>query len=416
MINYGLDDAFGIARDGALGTKHLLKIENLDPFTTYHFRVVSADKDNNTTATAGFVFTTKGKKGVDRIIKEIKKIVDPEELKKVIVAAQEQAEQIEKPPVVVGAAKVIPTENSATVTWVTDRDSTSEVELSPEGEYNPSAKDPYSIKQGNPNEHVTKHMVEVIGLDPATTYHFHVRSKDTSNLVGVSPDDSFDTKSQLPTIKNIRVTKVQEESATISWTTPIPAKGVVQYTNLRTKATKSAGNPAFATNQSIVLTGLEFGTRYNVVIVATNKAGDNYESKPVSFITIRDVVPPVITKVKNESTLFTGEDSKVQTIISWLTDEPASCQVFYTQGLVKNDGAGESLQKESNPVTDHTQVVVGFTAGTVYKFWISCEDVAHNPTQSEDYVLITPIREKNIIDIILENFQGTFGWVNKIGK
>ena len=28
----------------------------------------------------------------------------------------------------------------------------------------------------------------------------------------------------------------------------------------------------------------------------------------------------------------------------------------------------------------------------------------------------SPIKEKSIIDVILQNFQGTFGWVNKIGK
>jgi hypothetical protein len=132
---------------------------------------------------------------------------------------------------------------------------------------------------------------------------------------------------------------------------------------------------------------------------------------------VRDVIPPVISKVRNESTLYPGEDTKVQTILSWVTDEPSICQVYYSQGLVKNaNGEGDSLPIETGAVTDHTQVVVGFTPGTVYKFWMVCNDEANNPTQSEDYVLITPIKEKNIIDIILENFQGTFGWVNKIGK
>jgi hypothetical protein len=47
---------------------------------------------------------------------------------------------------------------------------------------------------------------------------------------------------------------------------------------------------------------------------------------------------------------------------------------------------------------------------------MDCADEAGNTSKSDDFVLITPIKEKNIIDIILENFQGTFGWVNKIGK
>jgi hypothetical protein len=31
-------------------------------------------------------------------------------------------------------------------------------------------------------------------------------------------------------------------------------------------------------------------------------------------------------------------------------------------------------------------------------------------------VLITPDKQKSIVDVILQNFQGTFGWVNNIGK
>jgi hypothetical protein len=180
---------------------------------------------------------------------------------------------------------------------------------------------------------------------------------------------------------------------------------------------KIAGSPIFVSNQKIQLTGLEFGTRYTATITATNQAGDNYDSKPFAFLTTRDVVPPEISKVKNESTLFPGDDAKVQTIVSWVTDEPASCQVFYTQGLVHDASTqANSFPKEVDPITNHTQVIVGFAPGTVYKFWLVCDDIAGNETQSEDYVMITPIKEKNIIDIILENFQGAFGWVNKVGK
>jgi hypothetical protein len=165
------------------------------------------------------------------------------------------------------------------------------------------------------------------------------------------------------------------------------------------------------------VTGLEFGTRYQATVFATNEAGDETAGKPFVFITVRDVIPPQISKVTNESTLYPSEDTKVQTIITWQTDEPANCTVSYTQGLVHDENnQGDSLPTETNPLTDHTQVIVGFAPATVYKFWVICADPSGNESKSDDFVLITPIKEKNIIDIILENFQGTFGWVNKIGK
>lgn len=420
-VNYGLDTSVGIVRDPTFDKKeHTLKIENLEPLTTYHFRAVSTDGEGNKSATAGFVFTTKGNDAdlAKKINTEIKKVKDTKALEEIVAQVKETASDILRPPAILGATRVRAETTEATITWSTDRESNSVVYAVPEGEYNAADKNTYSIVQGDPKESTKKHTVVLIGLDPSTTYHFKATSEDKVGLRGESEDDTFKTKSILPDISNIRVTRVQENSAWVSWSTGnVRAKGVVNYTNTRTKVSKSMGDPVFTTNHSVQLTGLEFGTRYTITIVATNEGGDNVESKQQSFVTVRDVVPPAIAKVNNESTLFPGEDTKIQTIISWQTDEPTTCQVFYTQGLIHAEGdAGDALPPESNPVTTHTQVIVGFAPATVYKFWMTCQDEARNKSQSEDFVLITPIKEKNIIDIILENFQGTFGWVNNIGK
>ncbi len=417
-INYGLDAAVGTVRDPSFSKKaHSLTIENLDPSTTYHFRVVSADEQGNKNATAGFVFTTKGSEAA-KAIKEIKKIKDPEALKEIVEAVKEVASDLLRAPSIIGLPKVSFEENSVIITWSTDREAGSVVELQPEDEFDPQSSDPYSITQGDSNASEKAHTVEVIGLLPSTVYHFRVRSEDAAGLAGVSEDDTFRTKSLLPEITNVQTSRIQESSAVVSWSTRnVKSKGIVSYTNLRTKRTQSTGNPVYATEQRVLLAGLEFGTRYSAIITATNEAGDNVDSKPFTFVTVRDVVPPEIAKVNNESTLFPSEDTKVQTIVSWITDEPAYCQVFYTQGLVKQEGdEGDSFPEEVNPLENHTQVIVGFAPATVYKFWMKCRDESRNESQSEDYVLITPIKEKNIIDIILENFQGTFGWVNKVGK
>jgi len=63
----------------------------------------------------------------------------------------------------------------------------------------------------------------------------------------------------------------------------------------------------------------------------------------------------------------------------------------------------------------HVEVIVDFAPATVYQFWLTCDDEAGNSVDSENFVLFTPIQEKNIIDIIIENFESTFGWVKNIG-
>lgn len=420
-INFGLDARFGTVRDSAFDKKdHELTIDDLEPATTYHFRVVSTDVDGNKNTTAGFVFTTKDdqQKIKERIIEDLEKITEPESIIEINEKVKDVAGDILKPPTILGLPRVTVDQTTATIVWTTDRESSSMVYLAPESDYNGGTSD-YTIAQGDPNESVTRHVVEVIGLDPSTLYHFKVVSDDATGLTGESEDDTFRTKSILPSVRNVQVSRIQEKSAVISWDTGgVLARGIVEYTNTRTRLTKVAGSSVFAAQQNVLLADLEFGTRYSAIVRTTNEDGDNAESSPFQFITIRDVIAPEITKVKNESTLFPGEDVKIQTIIAWETDEPATCQVFYSQGLstgTSNDGAEFTL-KETNPLTSHTQVIVGFTPATVYQFWIVCNDEGQNESRSEDFVLITPIKEKSIIDIILQNFQGTFGWVENIGK
>ncbi len=417
-VNYGLDSSYGLVRDPTIASKtHTLTITNLDPATNYHFQVESSDSQGNKSATAGFVFTTPGSQS-QKINSEISKVTDIQELEKIAAQVKATAGAVIKPPAIVGAPKVVPDTSGATISWSTDRESNSMVALVPSAQYDSESADPYTINQGDPNESTTKHTVVVIGLNPATDYHFQASSQDTAGLLGKTDDDTFTTKAILPQINGIKISRVQETSATISWSTGnVLAQGLVDYTDLHTKKTKSFGDPVFTTSHSVQLTGLTFGTHYTVMVRATNQGGDEIDSKPLGFVTVRDVVPPIISKVNNESTLFPSDDVKIQTIITWVTDEPAYCQLFYTQGLV-HDAAneGSSLPEEANPLTMHTQVVVGFAPASVYKFWMRCRDVANNQAQSDDYVLITPTKEQNIVDLILANFQGTFGWVNKIGK
>ena len=417
-INYGLDASYGVVRDPTLDSKkHRLMLTNLDPATPYHFQVESTDVDGNKSATAGFVFTTAGSASA-KIKSEISKVTDPKVLEEIVKQVKETAGVVLKPPAIVGAPKVVPDTNGATITWSTDRDSGSLVSLVPAPQYDANSTDPYTINQGDPKETVSRHSVVVIGLQPSTQYHFQASSDDSTGLTGKTEDDTFTTKSILPQINNIKISRIQENSASISWSTGgVLAQGLIDYTDQRTHKKKSFGDPVYTSNHSVQLTGLSFGTRYQVVIRATNQGGDEVDSKPLTFITVRDIVPPIISKVNNESTLFPSDDVKIQTIITWATDEPAYCQLFYTQGLVHNaTNEGASLPEEANPLTQHTQVVVGFAPANVYKFWMQCHDVAKNQAQSDDYVLITPTKEKNIVDLILSNFQGTFGWVNKIGK
>ena len=252
-------------------------------------------------------------------------------------------------------------------------------------------------------------------MSPATEYHFQVESEDEFGLSGTSQDNTFTTKSPIPTIEDVQIIKIEEDSATFAWSTDIPAAGAVVYENTSTGEVRSEGSPEYLTTQTVRLSDLTLGATYVAIVRAENEQGEPSESEPITFTTIRDVEPPIISRVNNESTLFPGAETRIQTIVSWVTDEPSYCGLHYSQGLAPAENAAE-MAKNTEPSVEHVRVVTEFLPSTVYKFWVVCEDRSDNEERSEDFVLFTPEKEKSIIDIILENFEGTFGWVKNIGK
>jgi hypothetical protein len=326
--------------------------------------------------------------------------------------------QVDTPPTIMGVPDLKDIGyDYAVVRWVTDKESSTMITFASDEKYQTFAPDtfPYTYTQGDPNKFEMVHEIRIIGLTPATKYHLRVFSEDSIGLSSKSDDQVFTTKSLLPIINSVDIVKIEDTAATIAWNTTIPASGSIEYTNTETEEVKTQGSPEFATNHSVRIANLTFGTQYNAILKVENEAGDKVVSEPFSFVTIKDVAPPIIANVTNESTLYPTSDAKIQTIVNWNTDELSTCQFFYRQSLA-DTGDASSLLPEITSDVSHVQVVLEFLPSTVYKFWIECRDQTGNKARSEDFVLFTPDKEKSILDIIMENFSGTFGWVKNIGK
>jgi hypothetical protein len=91
--------------------------------------------------------------------------------------------------------------------------------------------------------------------------------------------------------------------------------------------------------------------------------------------------------------------------------------MLYRSGLSKNNDTASSetntKNKDTDFVTNRVQVVSDFKMANVYHYWIECVDKTGNKSKSDDYTILTPVREQSILDIILKNFEGTFGWLKK---
>ena len=433
MVNYGLDRKFGIERSLIPNKKnHEILVTDLDAATTYYFRTISLDEAGNQSISDDFTFKTEStvsspalekilsaeqRELAEKALEILGKIKDPRALEIIVARANELAGELGEHPQIIGSPTVKEIGSDfAVISWKTDREADSIVYFADERAYAPDSDDPYPESQGDPDERVIEHGVRIIGLAPATKYHFSVSSKGEIGGRGFSEDGEFQTKATLPEILGVSLQKVEADAATIAMSTNIPTSIIVEYTNTRTGEKKLKGDPTFLTTHTVRLTDLSFAAPYTAVVKVENEIGDKFTSDPLSFFTVRDDAPPVISKVTNESTLFPGEDVKIQTIVGWDTDEPALCQFFFHSGLAADERSTESTPPEGDPTQKHVQVLTSLLSSSVYKFWIECSDRTGNPSRSEDFVLITPEKEKSIIDIIIENFSGTFGWLKNIGK
>ncbi len=164
--------------------------------------------------------------------------------------------------VISGVSESGVTDNSATITWTTNLPADSQVEYGPTASYG-------STTVLDPNE-VTSHSQTLTGLNPATTYHYRVKST-ASGATKYSGDYTFTTAGP-PTITNVQAGIVTTTTATITWNTDQPSDSRVNY-----GTTSSYGQTVYdgapATSHSIVLTGLIANTEYHFQCVSTNAYG-----------------------------------------------------------------------------------------------------------------------------------------------
>ena len=97
-------------------------------------------------------------------------------------------EQDLTPPVISNVTASTVTGSSAVITWTTDEPSTSQIEYGLTSSYGSSTTLDANL--------VIEHSQPITGLNPNTTYHFRVKSKDADNNEAVSGDYNFTTSEE----------------------------------------------------------------------------------------------------------------------------------------------------------------------------------------------------------------------------
>lgn len=342
-------------------TAHEVLVNNLVPATKYVFAVSSADASGNISSSAQESFTTDS-------------------------------------PSALSSIKVTSTAiDRATITWMTASPTSSIVEYGITEEYGQIKSDAALVKE---------HSISLSDLDSSKEYHFRVKGKDKSGNIYASSDYTFEPKSP-PKIENVKVDKITEHGATIVFKTNVATDSLVVYTDAKDeKNTGSQGDPEMKNDHSVELKNLEPGATFKIRVKVRDADGNEAEEIGKEFTVGKDINAPKIDQVKTDSAL--AQNDKVQTIISWTTDEPSTTAIIYQEGKT---GEEKEVKINNSLTNSHVAVITTFKSGVVYYFKVKSVDQSGNEAVSNDFALLTPKKKENIIQIIIGNFQDIFGWI-----
>jgi hypothetical protein len=344
-------------------TAHALPLTGLSGGTLYHFRVKSRDTSGNLGISGDFTFTT-----------------------------------LSSAPVISSMTAFAITISSALISWTTDKPANSQVEYGITAAYGSSTTLDTTL--------VTAHAQTIAGLSAGTLYHFHVKSRDASGNLAVSPDFTFTTLASPPVISNVTASAVTISSALISWTTDKPANSQVEYGITAVYGSSTTLDTTLVTAHAQTIAGLSAGTLYHFHVKSTDASGNLTVSPDFTFTTFSE---PFISAV-NASAITTSDAT-----ITWTTDEPSDSQVWY--GTTTANGMRAPLIVSIIArVTAHSVLLTGLTSNTLYHFKVRSMDTAGRIAFSDDFTFITPPSDITIAAIATNAGSGIISSTGGISR
>jgi subtilisin family serine protease len=162
---------------------------------------------------------------------------------------------------------------------------------------------------------------------------------------------------------------------------------------------------SMATPHVVGLAALIWGTRPDLtysqvkdIILNTGDSLDSLAGKTVTgkrinaYNALDSITPPIISNIQVASTTETS------TIITWITNEPATSKVVYST----SSNFVSSLSVSSTELTTNHQIeLTDLSKDTIYYFYVESEDRYNNVSTSTIYSFLTDITPPTIISFII---------------
>jgi len=450
FAEYGVDVHYG-ATYGHWGasTVHTIRLKNLKPKTEYHLRSLSSDSWGNVGYSEDIIFSTlagiidEEGDGFDEAIAEddesgflestaltvldffgrIFPEVSLNELSPNPLAdinSLEDLHNLAPTPILSGEPRVQVGADKATIFWTTDIAAGSQVAFSDEENYRASADEQYNQVVGDTENLNTNHEIILRNLSPNTIYHFQLRSKPKIGAMARSRDFTFQTSIEELAITSFFSQIIDNQTAVFKWVTNKESDSVVSFApyhgdNLAIDLTKTVKDNVNSVIHEITISEFVGGTVYNVSLISNDKEGNRASEAFNNFSTAEDDAPPLLTRIKADSTVFLDRNNKTQTIISWLTNEPSTSKIYYQEGVHSvNTELKESTELNTNYTKEHVIVITKFKPGIVYTFRVESIDSGGNKVLSKPHTFMTAKKKESIFQIIMNILENTFGWMKGI--
>ncbi len=253
--------------------------------------------------------------------------------------------------------------SSAKVSWLTDREASSFVEI---GE-----NTNYGLTQGQ-FDFLKKHEVNLDNLKPDTIYHYRVKYVDQDGNIGYSADSTFKTE-PAPRAANVEIFDIRLTTAVINWNTTAPAEcSVLIGKNSNYSTTIENVSGGFTKSHSVRLSDLEHSSLYHFAIRIKDIDDNEVISDDYSFETLKF---PKVSLVRLEPI----KDASTATMkFTWTTNVPTTSVIEYTpQGGRTQEAVSSKL------ITTHELTIPGLQDNTPYVVQILGRDQFGNQPISD---------------------------------
>lgn len=413
FVEYGKDTSYSdTAGDKIWATSHTIKLRGLTLGTEYFIKVTAHDKAGNTGTGGEQSFKTTF---LSENLKDLTKVENIEAFQKEIEDTIESILPSLVPPFVSKPIVSDITESGATIAFKTNIKAFPIIGYVEDGAYSEDKENPYTGEVSDTENKATEHTIKLAGLKPNTKYHYQARAFSLPQVIGKSVDYTFITKAAKIAGS---VVERKKDSFTVVWTTTEPTTSIVEYKNLKSGVTERKVDDARRTSHSMKIENLPSGTTYEVNISGLTEQGNTVEAgSPLSVTTSTDTVAPTISGFKVDNALVPGRTDRIQTIVSWDTDEPANGTVFFEEGAGTAGDTKELANKSEaldSYVVKHSVILPNLKPGTIYRLKVTSADDSGNEGSFGPRTVITPRQTESITDIIFKNFEDSFKFLRQI--